>query len=292
MCNRVVESVGENVIEFVEGDYVLPVFVFLPDCGECVDCKSKKSNLCSKFPFAGVKPGMPRDGTSRFTDLNGDVVHHFLNVSSFSEYTVVDIAHVTKLDPAIPPNRACLLSCGVSTGFGAAWRTANVEAGSTVAIFGLGSIGLGVAEGARFCGASRIIGVDLNPDKFDIAKTFGVTEFINPSMCRTKSVSQVIMEMTDGGADYSFECVGLASLVEEAFASCRKGWGKTIVLGVDKPGAKLSFTSQSILNTGKILTGSAFGGLKAKSDVPVLVQLYLNKVFLLGFLLVRLCRST
>uniref|UniRef100_A0A5B6ZFE9 Putative alcohol dehydrogenase-like 7 n=1 Tax=Davidia involucrata TaxID=16924 RepID=A0A5B6ZFE9_DAVIN len=220
---------------------------------------------------------MHRYETSRFTDIKGETLYHFLYVSSFSEYTVVDIAHLTKIDPAVPPNRACLLSCGVSTGVGAAWRTANVEEGSTVAIFGLGAIGLAVAEGARLCGATRIIGVDVNPDKFEVGKIFGVTDFINSQSCGNKPASEVINEMTGGGADYSFECVGLASLVHEAFACCRKGWGKTVVLGVDKPGSQLSFSSSEVLHSGKTLTGSLFGGLKAKSDIPILVKRYMDK---------------
>lgn len=270
----VVESVGEDVDEVCEGDVVIPTF--MSDCGECEDCKSTKSNLCSKLPFS-VSPWMPRYNNSRFTDLNGDVLYHFLFVSSFSEYTVVDIAHVTKIDPSIPPNRACLLSCGVSTGVGAAWRTANVERGSTVAIFGLGAIGLAVAEGARLCGAARIIGIDVNPDKFEIGKQFGVTDFVNSRKCGDKSVSQIINEMTGEGADYCFECVGIASLVHEAFACCRKGWGKTVILGVDKPGAQVSFSSHDILHNGKILCGSLFGGLKPKFDLPVLLKRYMDK---------------
>ncbi|KAG2698209.1 hypothetical protein I3760_07G140100 [Carya illinoinensis] len=270
----IVESVGEGVDEVTEGDSVIPFF--LSDCGECVDCRSKKSNLCSNLPFK-LSPYMPRHETSRFTDLKGEVLYHFLSVSSFSEYTVVDIAHVTKIDPSIPPNRACLLSCEVSTGVGAAWRTANVETGSTVAIFGLGSIGLAVAEGARLCGATKIIGVDLNPDKFEVGKKFGVTEFVNAGDCGNKTVSQVIKETTGGGADYCFECVGLASLVQEAYASCRKGWGKTIVLGADKPGSTLSLSSFDVLHSGKSLKGCLFGGIKAKTDIPILIKRYLDK---------------
>ncbi|KAK6245629.1 hypothetical protein SCA6_008719 [Theobroma cacao] len=270
----VVESVGENVDEVAEGDVVIPTF--LSDCGECADCRSEKSNLCSKFPFR-VHPWMPRYDASRFTDLKGEALYHFLFVSSFSEYTVVDITHVVKIDPAIPPNRACLFGCCVSTGVGAACKTANVEAGSTVAIFGLGSIGLAVAKGARLCGAKRIIGVDINPEKFEIGKNFGVTEFINSKDCGNKSLSQVIIEMTEGGADYCFECVGLGSLVQEAYASSRKGWGKTIVVGVDKPGAQLNFSSFDVLHSGKVLTGSLFGGVKAKSDLPVLIKRYMDK---------------
>ncbi|GMN34837.1 hypothetical protein TIFTF001_004936 [Ficus carica] len=260
---------GEDVDEVSEGDTVIPIF--LPECGECEDCKSKKSNLCTKLPFK-VTPWMPRHQTTRFTDLNGHPIYHFLSVSSFSEYTVVDIAHMTKIDPTIPPNRACLLSCGVSTGLGAAWRSADVEAGSTVAIFGLGSIGLAVAEGSRLCGATRIIGVDVNPDKFEVGKKFGVTDFVNGAKCGEKSVSQVINEMTGGGADYCFECVGRASLVQEAYACCRKGWGKTVVLGVDKPGSQVTLPATDVLHSGRSLLGSLFGGLKPKSDIPVLLK--------------------
>lgn len=270
----VVESVGENVDEVTVGDTVIPTF--MADCRECEDCKSEKSNLCTKLPFK-VSTWMPRDETSRFTDLNGEILYHFLFVSSFSEYTVVDVAHLTKIDPTVPPNRACLLSCGVSTGVGAALRTAKVESGSSVAIFGLGAIGLAVAEGARLCGATKIIGVDLNLDKYDIGKKFGVTDFVNPQNCGDKTVSQVINELTGGGADYCFECVGMASVVEEAYACCRKGWGKTIVLGVDKPGSQLSFKSFDVLHNGKTLMGSLFGGLKAKSDIPILLKRYMDK---------------
>ncbi|KAL2895609.1 Alcohol dehydrogenase-like 7 [Bienertia sinuspersici] len=183
----IVESVGEGVDELEEGDYVVPVFI--ADCGECKDCKSTESNLCSKFPFK-VSPWMPREETSRFTDLNGETLFHFLFISSFSQYTVVDVAHLTKLDPSIPPERACLLSCGISTGIGAASRVANVKPGSSVAIFGMGAIGLAVAEGARLCGATRIIAIDVNPEKYEIGKKFGVTDFINPKTCKDKTVSQ------------------------------------------------------------------------------------------------------
>ncbi|KAL6215818.1 hypothetical protein ACLB2K_015246 [Fragaria x ananassa] len=274
----IVESVGEDVNEVSEGDTVIPTF--LAECGECRDCKSPKSNLCSKLPFKSSRtaPFMPRYGTSRFTDLNGEAIYHFLSVSSFSEYTVVDIAHVTKIDSGIPLSKAAgLLGCGVSTGFGAAWRTANVEPGSTVAIFGLGSVGLAVAEGARLCGATRIIGVDVNEDKFEVGKKFGLTDFIKAANSENKSASESIIEMTDGGADYCFECVGMASLVQEAYACCRKGWGKTIVLGVDKPGSQVIISSSNILTTGKSLTGVIFGGLKPKSDIPILLNRYINK---------------
>ncbi|XP_024634228.2 alcohol dehydrogenase-like 7 isoform X2 [Medicago truncatula] len=267
----VVESVGKNVTEVTKGDVVIPIF--LPDCGECIDCKSTKSNLCTNFPFK-VSPWMPRHENTRFTDLNGEIIHHFMYVSSFSEYTVVDIANVTKIDPEIPPNGACLLSCGIGAGVGAAWRTAGVEPGSTVAIFGLGSIGLAVAEGARLCGATKIIGVDVNPEKFEVGKKFGLTDFVHAGECGSKPV---ITEMTDGGADYCFECVGMASLVQDAYASCRKGWGKTIVLGLDKPGSRISLSCSEVLHGGKTIQGNLFGGLKPKSHVSILLKRYMDK---------------
>ncbi|XP_058217809.1 alcohol dehydrogenase-like 2 [Rhododendron vialii] len=276
----VVESVGENVEEVKQGDRVLPVF--FPECGECRDCKSTKSNCCTTFPFTHYN-GMPRDGSSRFKDSNGQDLNHFLFVSSFAEYTVVDIANVVKISSDIPVDKACLLGCGVTTGVGAAWKVAEVEQGSTVAIFGLGAVGLAVAEGARLRGASKIIGVDLNPDKYDIGKQFGVTDFINPANCSHKSVTEVIREMTDGGADYCFECIGLASLMQDAINSSRPGWGKTVILGVEMHGSPLSVSSIEILR-GKTVTGSYFGGVKAKSDIPFFVKKYLhNELNLEGF---------
>ncbi|KAM7516851.1 hypothetical protein LguiA_006434 [Lonicera macranthoides] len=236
-----VESVGKHVEEVKGGDLVLPLFQ--RNCEECRDCKSKKSNICTIFPTE-TYIGMPRDGGSRFKDMNGEVLHHFLYVSSFAEYTVVDVTHVVKISHEIPLDKACLLSCGVTTGIGAVWKVAQVEEGSTVAIFGLGAVGLAVAEGARLHGASKIIGVDLNPHKVEIGKKFGVTDFINPSNCVEKSVSQ--------------------------------GWGKTVILGVEMHGSEVSISPQDILR-GRTVTGSMFGGIKPKSDIPILVKKYLDK---------------
>ncbi|XP_022999704.1 alcohol dehydrogenase-like 7 isoform X1 [Cucurbita maxima] len=270
-----VESVGDQVSEVKQGDIVIPTF--LAECGECRDCASNKSNICSEHPYK-LSQGMPRCGTSRFTDLSGEVLHHFMFVSSFSEYTVVDVTHLIKLDPIlISPDKACLLGCGVSTGVGAAWRTANVEKGSTVAIFGLGTVGLAVAQGARICGAERIIGIDINPDKLTMAKECGVTEFVNSRSIGDKSVSQVIIEMTDGGADYCFECVGQSSLIKEAFACCRKGRGKTILFGVEDSVSVLGLKSIDVISQGKTVIGCIYGGLKPKSDIPTLIQWYLDK---------------
>ncbi|KAJ1687207.1 hypothetical protein LUZ63_018597 [Rhynchospora breviuscula] len=268
-----IESIGEHVDEFKVGDLVIPTF--LAQCNECIDCASERSNMCSKLVFQ-IGHAMPRCGTTRFADAKGEPVNHFLCISSFSEYTVVDVAHVTKVNTAISPEKACLLSCGVTTGVGAAWKVAGVETGSTVAIFGLGSVGLAVAEGCRLRGASRIIGIDLNPDKFELGKKFGVTEFVNPSELGERSVSEVIIEMTKGGANYCFECIGLASVMNDAFKSSRKGLGKTIILGVEMHGAPLCLEPYDILN-GKCVMGSLLGGIKAKNDIPSLVNKYLNK---------------
>ncbi|KAK0576896.1 hypothetical protein LWI29_025025 [Acer saccharum] len=249
--NSVVESVGENVEEVKEGDLVLTVFS--ANCGECRDCKSTKSNNCSNFIEHKYQQVMPRDGTSRFRDKNGELLHHFLGVSSFTEYTVVDVSCVVKINREIPVDKACLLSCGVST-----------------------DNHIHVAEGARLCKASKIIGVDLNPENFELGKIFGLTDFINPANCGDKTVSEVIKEMTDGGADYCFECIGLSSVMKDAFDSSRQGWGKTVILGVEMHGSPISLNCYDLL-IGRSVCGSLFGGLRSKSDIPLLVHKYLNK---------------
>ncbi|CAI0549239.1 unnamed protein product [Linum tenue] len=272
----VVESVGEKVEGWREGERALPVFA--PDCEDCRDCRSAKSNMCASFGRRGmVGFGMLRDGTSRFRDgSTGEVLHHFLGVSSFSEYTVVDVVNLVKIGVDIPVDKACLLSCGVSTGVGAAWKAAEVEEGSTVAIFGLGAVGLAVAEGARMRGASKIIGVDLNADKFELGKQFGLTDFINPTTIGDKRVSEVIKEMTDGGADYCFECIGLASLMAEAFSSSREGWGKTVIVGIEMHGSPLVVSPYEIIR-GRSICGTYFGGLKPKTHISLLAKKYLDK---------------
>ncbi|KAL9228734.1 hypothetical protein vseg_004283 [Gypsophila vaccaria] len=269
----VVESVGENVEEVKEGDTVLPVF--MADCGTCRDCKSSKSNVCTGSNRQNYF-SMPRDGTTRFKDMNSKDIHHFLGVSSFAEYTVVDIFQLVKISPLIPVDKACLLSCGISTGIGAVWKVAQVEEGSTVAVFGLGAVGLAVAQAAKLQGASKIIGVDLNPKKEDLGKKFGVTDFINPKDCNEKKISEAIKELTDGGADYTFECIGLASVMQDAFDSTRDGWGRTIILGVETHGTPMSINTWNMMS-GKTVTGSLFGGIKPKSDIPVLAQRCMNQ---------------
>ncbi|KGN62708.1 hypothetical protein Csa_022641 [Cucumis sativus] len=271
----IVESVGEEVEEVKEGEMVLPVFQ--SNCKECKECKNGRTNKCSVFGGkTGMGLGMPRDGTSRFKDLNGQPLNHFLYVSSFSEYTVVDVHNLVPINPKLPIDKAPLFGCGVPTGIGAAWNVADVDEGSTVAIFGLGTVGLAVAEGSKRRKASKIIGIDLNPNKFEIAKKFGVTDFINPATCGDKAIHEVIKEETDGGADYCFECIGLASLMEEAIKSTKEGWGKAVILGVEKDGAAFKVNSFEIIN-GITITGALFGGLKPKSDVPMLINKYLHK---------------
>ncbi|KAF7055561.1 hypothetical protein CFC21_063073 [Triticum aestivum] len=269
----VVESVGERVEGFAVGDTVVPTF--LGQCDSCAGCASAGSNMCSALPFV-VGPGMRRDGTTRFRDSQGEPLHDFLAVSSFSQYTVVDVNQVVKVDPAVPPKLACLLGCGAGTGVGAAWRLAKVQPGSSVVIFGLGAVGLSVAQGAKMCGAAKIIGVDLNPDKEELGKKFGVTDFVNPSKLGESPLSQVIIEMTGGGADYCFECIGVASVMTEAFRSAKQGNGKTVILGLEKDGKPISLPSIEFL-FGKCVMGSLFGGIKPKTDIPILAKKCMSK---------------
>ncbi|KAL5210055.1 hypothetical protein ABZP36_005678 [Zizania latifolia] len=269
----VVESVGDNVKEFAVGDAVVPAF--LGQCDSCSSCASEETNQCTAVPFV-VGPGMRRDGTTRFRDSQGAPLHDFLAISSFSQYAVVDVNQAAKVDPAVPPKLACLLSCGASTGVGAAWRLAKVKPDSSVAIFGLGSVGLAVVQGAKMCGASKIIGVDLNPDKEKIGKTFGVTDFVNPSQLGERSVSEVINAMTGGGADYCFECIGVSSVMTDAVRSTKPGRGKTIILGLEQDGKPLCLPSLEFL-LGKCIIGSLLGGVKPKTDIPILAQKCMNK---------------
>ncbi|KAG2554182.1 hypothetical protein PVAP13_9KG646000 [Panicum virgatum] len=219
---------------------------------------------------------MRRDGTTRFRDAQGNQLHDLFAVSSFREYAVVDVTQVVKVDPAIPPKIACLLGCAAGTGVGAAWRLAKVEPGSSVAIFGLGSVGLAVAQGAKMCGASKIIGVDLNPEKEKVGKAFGVTDFVNPTQIDRTSVSEVIGGMTGGGVDYSFECVGVPSVMTDAFRSTKTGNGKTIILGLGNQTDLLCVPALELL-FGKCVMGSALGGIKPKTDIPILAEKCMSK---------------
>lgn len=267
----IVESVGPDVTSVAPGDHVVPLYI--PQCGDCKFCKSPKTNLCSKIRITQGKGVMP-DGTSRFR-CNGKTLYHFMGCSTFSQYTVVAEISVSKVAPEAPLDRVCLLGCGIPTGYGAPINTAKVEPGSSVAIWGLGAVGLAVAMGARECGASRIIGIDINPDKFELSKKFGVTEFVNPKDHPDKTIQEVLIEMTDGGLDYTFECIGNIHTMRAALESCHKGWGVSTIIGVAGAGQEIS-TRPFQLVTGRTWKGTAFGGWKSKDSVPELTSRYMN----------------
>ncbi|CAN0902204.1 Alcohol dehydrogenase-like 6 [Linum grandiflorum] len=270
-ASGIVESIGDGVTEFKEGDHVLTVFT--GECRTCKQCISGKSNVCQVLGLER-RGLMHSDQKTRFS-IKGNPVYHYCAVSSFSEYTVVHSGCAVKVSPTAPLEKICLLSCGVAAGLGAAWNVAGVSEGSTVAIFGLGTVGLSVAQGARMKGASRIIGVDTNPEKRDKAKAFGVTDFINPNDS-SEPVQQVIKRITDGGADYSFECIGDTGMVTTALQSCCDGWGTTVTLGVPKAKPEVS-AHYGLLLTGRTLKGTLFGGWRPKSDLPSLVDMYMKK---------------
>ncbi|KAJ7554847.1 hypothetical protein O6H91_05G012700 [Diphasiastrum complanatum] len=268
----IVESVGEGVTYVKPGDHVIPLFS--GECQECKYCRSGKTNICMKYTIDPNRGFMVSDNTSRFSK-DGKPIYHFVGTSTFSEYTVVDQGCVVKVDPRAPLEKICLLSCGVTTGLGASINTAGVERGSTVAIFGLGTIGFAAAQGAKIAGASRIIGVDINPSKKELAKKFGVTDFLNP-LEYDKPISEVIKELTEGGVDYAIECIGNTQLMEAAFASIHDGYGKTVITGLDSATKRVIFNPVEFL-FGRVLTGSFFGGYKGKSQLGDLVQKYMNK---------------
>ena len=268
-----VESVGEGVTSLQVGDHVIPLYT--PECGECKFCKSGKTNLCQKIRATQGKGLMP-DGTTRFS-VNGQPIFHYMGTSTFAEYTVLPEIAVAKVNKDAPLEKICLLGCGVTTGMGAVQNTAKVEAGSTVAIFGLGGIGLAAVIGAQMAGASRIIGVDLNTDKFELAKKFGATDCINPKDF-DKPIQDVIVELTDGGVDYSFECIGNVNVMRSALECCHKGWGESVIIGVAGAGQEIS-TRPFQLVTGRVWRGTAFGGVKGRSDLPQIVEDYLAGKF-------------
>lgn len=268
----IVESVGEGVTDIKEGDHVIPLFT--GECGDCVCCKSNKTNLCKKFRIEVGRKVMRNDGKSRFS-IMGKPVFHFMSTSTFSEYTVVDYACVAKINPEAPLNKACLLGCGVTTGVGAVLNTADIEPGSTVAIFGLGTVGLAVAEGARMRKASKIIGIDINASKFTKAKALGVTDCINPKE-HEKPIQEIIAEMTDGGVDYSFECIGNTEVLYQAFWSTSEPLGLTVLVGMDASPRKISFHPFELF-TGRRLVSTIFGGVKGKTQLPALVDKYMSK---------------
>ncbi|NII10701.1 S-(hydroxymethyl)glutathione dehydrogenase/class III alcohol dehydrogenase [Oleiagrimonas sp. C23AA] len=266
----IVEEVGEGVTSLKPGDHVIPLYT--AECGQCKFCRSGKTNLCQAVRATQGKGVMP-DGTSRFS-LNGKTLLHYMGTSTFSEYTVVPEISLAKISPAAPLDKVCLLGCGVTTGIGAVLNTAKVEAGSTVAIFGMGGIGLSVVQGAVMAKASRIICVDLNEDKFEMARMLGATDFVNPKDYPDTPIQDVIVEMTDGGVDYSFECIGNVNVMRSALECCHKGWGESTIIGVAGAGQEIS-TRPFQLVTGRVWRGSAFGGVKGRTELPGYVEKYL-----------------
>lgn len=266
----VVEEVGTGVTSVKAGDHVIPLYI--PECGECKFCTSGKTNLCSKIRTTQGKGVMP-DGTSRFSK-NGEPIFHFMGTSTFSEYTVLPEISVAKINDKAPLDKVCLLGCGITTGIGAVLNTAKVEAGSTVAVFGCGAVGLAVIQGAAMANAGRVIAVDINPDKFELCKLLGATECLNPKD-QDGSIVDAIVEMTDGGVDYSFAAYGHVQLMRDALECCHKGWGESTIIGVAGAGQEIS-TRPFQLVTGRVWRGTAFGGVKSRSGLPEYIDWYMD----------------
>lgn len=262
----VVVEVGAGVTSLKPGDHVIPLYT--AECRECKFCLSGKTNLCQKVRATQGKGLMP-DGTSRFS-YQGKPIYHYMGCSTFSEYTVVNEISLAKINPAADHEKVCLLGCGVTTGLGAVKNTAKVKEGDTVAVFGVGGIGLAVIQGAKQARAGRIIAVDTNPSKFDLARVMGATDCINPKDF-DKPIQDVIVEMTDGGVEFSFECIGNVNVMRSALECCHKGWGESIIIGVAGAGQEIS-TRPFQLVTGRVWRGSAFGGVKGRTQLPGMVE--------------------
>lgn len=269
----VVEAVGEGVSLVEVGDHVIPLYT--PECGECKFCLSGKTNLCQAIRSTQGQGVMP-DGTTRFSK-DGKPIYHYMGTSTFSEYTVVPEIALAKIPKEAPLEKVCLLGCGVTTGMGAVTNAADVQEGDTVAVFGLGGIGLSVLIGAKMAKAGRIIAIDINEDKFDIARELGATDVINPKDY-DNPIQDVIVELTDGGVDYSFECIGNINVMRSALECCHKGWGESVIIGVAGAGQEIS-TRPFQLVTGRVWRGTAFGGVKGRSQLPDYVQRYLDGEF-------------
>jgi S-(hydroxymethyl)glutathione dehydrogenase/alcohol dehydrogenase len=266
----IVEEVGKGVTSVKPGDHVIPLYT--PECGECEYCLSGRTNLCQKIRVTQGKGVMP-DGTSRFS-IKGKMLHHYMGTSTFSEYTVVPEISIAKINPKAPLEKVCLLGCGITTGVGAVLNVAKVRPGSTVAVFGLGAIGLAVVQGAVMAKAGRIIGVDVNADKWPMAEAMGATDFVNPKEYDLP-IQQVIIDKTNGGVDYSFECIGNVNVMRSALECCHKGWGESTIIGVAAAGQEIS-TRPFQLVTGRVWRGAAFGGVKGRSQLPGYVDSYMQ----------------
>ena len=263
----IVEAVGEGVTSLEVGDHVIPLYT--AECRECKFCKSGKTNLCQAVRATQGKGLMP-DGTTRFS-YQGQPIYHYMGTSTFSEYTVVPEISLARIPKDAPLDKVCLLGCGVTTGIGAVLNTAKVEEGASVAIFGLGGIGLAAIIGAKMAKASRIIAIDINPAKFDIARELGATDFVNPKEY-DKPIQDVIVELTDGGVDFSFECIGNVNLMRAALECCHKGWGESVIIGVAGAGQEIA-TRPFQLVTGRVWRGSAFGGVRGRTELPSYVDM-------------------
>lgn len=266
----IVKETGTGVTSVVPGDHVIPLYT--PECGVCSFCTSGKTNLCQAIRVTQGQGLMP-DGTSRFSK-NGKLIHHYMGTSTFAEYTVLPEIAIAKINKSAPLEKVCLLGCGITTGIGAVLNTAKVQAGDSVAIFGLGGIGLSVVQGAVMANAGRIVVVDINENKFEIAKQLGATDFINPEKY-DNSVQEVIVDLTDGGVDYSFECIGNVNVMRSALECCHKGWGESIIIGVAGAGQEIS-TRPFQLVTGRVWRGTAFGGVKGRTELPGYVDKYMD----------------
>ncbi len=266
----VVVDVGPGVTSLKKGDHVIPLYT--PECRQCKSCLSHKTNLCTAIRATQGQGVMP-DGTSRFS-IGGEKIHHYMGCSTFSNYTVLPEIALAKIREDAPFDKVCYIGCGVTTGIGAVINTAKVEPGANVVVFGLGGIGLNVIQGARMAGADRIVGVDINPGRKALAERFGMTHFVNPKEVEGDLVPYLVA-LTDGGADYSFECVGNVDLMRQALECCHRGWGVSVIIGVAGSGQEIR-TRPFQLVTGRVWKGTAFGGARGRTDVPKIVDWYMN----------------
>lgn len=268
----IVREIGAGVTSVAPGDHVIPLYT--PECRTCKTCLSRKSNLCTAIRATQGRGVMP-DGTSRFS-RKGETLYHYMGCSTFSNFTVLPEIAVAKIRADAPFEKACYIGCGVTTGVGAVVWTAGVEPGATVAVFGLGGIGLNVLQAARLVGADRIIGVDINPARSTVAEAFGMTDFVNPTETGADNVVDRIVELTGGGADYSFDCTGNTEVMRQALECCHRGWGQSVIIGVAEAGAEIS-TRPFQLVTGRVWKGTAFGGARGRTDTPKIVDWYMDK---------------
>ncbi len=266
----VVVDTGPGVTSVRKGDHVIPLYT--PECRQCKSCLSQKTNLCTAIRATQGQGVMP-DGTSRFS-IGGAKIHHYMGCSTFSNFTVLPEIAVAKVREDAPFEKICYIGCGVTTGIGAVINTARVEPGANVVVFGLGGIGLNVIQGARLVGANKIVGVDINPARRAMAERFGMTHFVNPGEVEDDLVAHLV-ELTDGGADYSFECVGNVDLMRQALECCHRGWGVSVIIGVAGSGQEIS-TRPFQLVTGRVWKGTAFGGARGRTDVPKIVDWYMD----------------